>query len=324
MPVYNSAKYLKEAIDSILNQTFNDFEFLIIDDVSTDNSLKIIKSYNDDRIRIIINTSNEGQSYSMNLGLKNSRGKYIAIMHSDDISLPYRLEKQLLYMEANNNIGVCGSWIELIGENKGILQLETENDLIKIKLFTNQNLAHPSVMIRKHVLKKYNLYYNTEFIIAQDYDLWVKMFRYCSFANLDEPLIRYRTHNNQESIINIDRSIIETNKILKNLLENLGIHLDNSTLILHNKIFSGADIESSLIVKVLRHLICLRSSNIRTKVFEHKAFNEFLKSNWRRIMIKCDQRFLYMASVLLFFRPINLYKYIDNHLLSIYFQNDEK
>ncbi|SVC41049.1 uncharacterized protein METZ01_LOCUS293903, partial [marine metagenome] len=104
MPVYNGAKYLNEAIDSILNQTFQNFEFIIIDDGSTDDSVKIIKSYDDNRIRLVENRNNLGQSETLNKGLSLTRGKYIARMDQDDISMPERLKKQFEFMENNSDV----------------------------------------------------------------------------------------------------------------------------------------------------------------------------------------------------------------------------
>ena len=112
MPVYNAEKYVAEAIDSILNQTFNDFEFLIINDGSTDNSLDIIKSYDDPRITIINNETNLGLSHTLNKGIELARGEYIIRMDADDISLSIRLEKQIEFMDSNQHIGICGSWIQ--------------------------------------------------------------------------------------------------------------------------------------------------------------------------------------------------------------------
>ena len=176
MPVYNGSKYLDDAIKSILNQTFQNLEFVIIDDGSTDDSLNIIKSYNDNRIRLIENKANQGQSKTLNKGINLARGTYIARVDQDDISRSDRLEKQLEFMEKNSDIDVCGSWVELMGKQSDVLNLETRSEEIKISLLTNQNLAHPAVMIRKSTLIKHNLDYDPKFIIANDYDLWVRMF----------------------------------------------------------------------------------------------------------------------------------------------------
>ena len=120
MTVHNGEKHLSEAIDGILNQTFKDFEFLVIDDGSTDGSADIIQSYKDVRIRFISNGKNLSVPVSLNMGLNLARGEYIARMDCDDISLPQRLEKQVQFMDANPEVGVCGTWLETFGRIKEI------------------------------------------------------------------------------------------------------------------------------------------------------------------------------------------------------------
>ena len=181
MPVYNGAKYLNEAVDSILNQTLTNFEFLIIDDGSTDQSINQINAYDDSRIQLIVNKNNIGQSAALNKGISLARGEYIARMDQDDISMPERLERQSEFMENHPDVDVLGTWVQLMGKYDGILELETDSEKIKMNLLTDQNLAHPAVMIRKSTLLKYDLYYNPTYSIAQDYDLWVRMFEHCSF-----------------------------------------------------------------------------------------------------------------------------------------------
>ena len=322
MPVYNGAKYLNESIDSILNQTFSDFEVFIIDDASTDDSVKIIKSYDDNRIRLVENKKNLGQSETLNKGLRLAKGKYIARMDQDDISMPERLKKQMEFMDECPNIGVCGSWIQHFGKYDYLTPLELDDDSIKIKLLTNQNLAHPSVMIRKSTLVKYQLNYDPTFTVAMDYDLWVRMFEYCSFANLPDPLLKYRMHNNQNSKKSGEQNYAETSRVLTNLLKKMGFQLNDSELVIHNKIFNGIGIDSVTIVKAFRYLIRLRTSNLREKIFEPIAFNEFLKLNWRRIMFKHSHKFMYWISVLLFFRPVNFNKFIYSRF-SLLFNNDK-
>ena len=313
MPVYDGAKYLNEAIDSILSQTCNDFEFLIIDDGSTDQSIDQIKSYDDPRIQLIINKKNIGQSATLNKGLDLARGEYIARMDQDDISMPDRLEKQLEFMEYNPGMDVCGSWLQLMGKHDGIVKLETDSEKIKMNLLTNVNIAHPSVMIRKSTLVKCNLNYNPTFSIAQDYDLWVRMFEHCSFANLPEPLLRYRMHENQSSKNLGKQNHVETNRILTNLLKIMGIQPDDTDLIIHKKVFTGYGIDSLFIVEVFKYLMRLRHSNLNKKIFDPVIFNEFLKIKWRRFMLYQKNKLLYWLSVLLFFRPVNFVQIIENH-----------
>ena len=152
MPVLNGSTHINEAIDSILNQSFTNFELLIIDDGSKDSTITKIRTYNDSRIHLILNQKNIGQSKTLNKGLDMARGEYIARMDQDDISMPDRLKKQVEFMEANSNVDVCGSWTKILGDYDGVLELETESEKIKINLLTNKNLVHPAVMIRRGTL----------------------------------------------------------------------------------------------------------------------------------------------------------------------------
>jgi len=322
MPVYNGFKYLDEAMKSILNQTFSDFEFLIIDDGSTDQSIDQIMLYDDPRIRLVENKNNLGQSETLNKGINLATGKYIARMDQDDISMPERLKNQFEFMENNLDIDVCGSWLQLMGKYDGIVELETDSERIKINLLTNQNLAHPSVMIRKSTLVKYQLNYDPTFIVGNDYDLWVRMFEYCSFANLPDPLLKFRMHDNQYSKILWEQNEVETNRILTNLLKKIGIHPDDSDLIIHKKLFTGYGIDSLFTGEVFKHLMCLRKSNLRKNIFEPVIFNEFLKKKWRRFMLNKKNKLLYWASILLFFRPVNFFKIMNNRF-PLLFNNDK-
>lgn len=196
MSVYNSEKYLAEAIESILNQTFTNFEFIIINDGSTDSSLGIIESYKakDDRIELI-SRQNKGLPASLNEGIAIAKGKYIARMDADDISLPKRLEKQYEFMEANEVIGVCGSWAWVFSEKPSKNKLRRhpqEHDELSVKLLFSVCFIHPSVIMRKAVLDELDYVYNTDFINSQDYELWSRLVENTRFFNIQQPLIYYR------------------------------------------------------------------------------------------------------------------------------------
>jgi len=313
MPVYNGATYLNEAIDSILNQTFNNFEFIIIDDASTDDSLGIIKSYDSSRIRLVENKNNVGQSVTLNKGISLARGKYIARMDQDDISMPERLKKKFEFMENNSDIDICGSWVELMGKYDGIVELETDSERIKINLLTNQNFSHPTVMIRKSTLVDYDLNYNPTFAIGNDWDLWVRMFEYCSFANLPEPLLKFRMHDKQYSKTMWEQNNAETNRVLTDLLKKIGIQPDGSDLNIHKTVIMGWGTDSLFIVEVFKYLMRLRTSNLRKNIFDPVILNEFLKIKWRRFMLNKKYKLLYWVSVLLFFRPVKFLQFIENH-----------
>jgi glycosyltransferase involved in cell wall biosynthesis len=203
MPVYNAEKYLKEAIDSILNQTYENFIFLIINDGSTDDSEKIIKHYRDSRIHYFRNDQNKGLIFTLNKGLELVTTKYMVRMDADDISHPKRLEILLDLMNYYLNISVLGSGMNVIGthfEKRQVLNKSIVNP-IKINTISTFNcpLIHPSVIIRMDFLKNNNLKYNFNYPHAEDSALWVDSMLLGELSYIKIPLINYRKHENQVS-----------------------------------------------------------------------------------------------------------------------------
>ncbi len=194
MSVYNGEKYLREAIDSILGQTFKDFEFLIIDDGSTDSSVEIIRSYTDPRIRLIQNGKNIGLTRSLNKGIKLARGEYIARMDADDISLPERIEKQIEYLDYHPDVGVLGTRFFEIDKNGNVrreIYVPLSKRNIERQLYTINCFCHSSVMMRRSCIEKVGLYDET-IKYAQDYELWLRMIDVCQLENHPELLHKWR------------------------------------------------------------------------------------------------------------------------------------
>ncbi|MBU1160254.1 MAG: glycosyltransferase [Patescibacteria group bacterium] len=196
MPVYNCEKYLNEAIDSILNQTFKDFEFLIINDGSIDKSLEIIKKYKDNRIKIINNEKNLGIVKTLNRGLKLASGKYIARMDADDISMPERFEKQIEFLEKNTDIVLVGTAFNVINENGKLIEkriLPTSPEEIKKKLIKANILCHPSVMFIKKICSQIGLY-DENWQYVEDYDFYFRVANKFKMANLKQVLFSWRVN----------------------------------------------------------------------------------------------------------------------------------
>jgi L-malate glycosyltransferase len=218
MPVYNAALYLREAIDSMLNQTYRDFELIIINDGSTDASLNIIQSYKDPRIRLLNNERNLGIIATRNKGLQAATGEYIANMDADDISLPGRLEKQVNYLDAHPEITVLASRLVLInGQNQetGIWPEDyhcvSPQDIADTLPIINC-VGQPTVMMRAEAIKKIG--YNPKFVANEDWGLWLQVLSQgLGIAKLPEILLRYRQHTASETAT-INRSGVEK-KILK-------------------------------------------------------------------------------------------------------------
>lgn len=191
MPVYNAEKYLRESMDSILGQTYTNFEFIIINDGSTDSSADIVRSYNDPRIVFIDNAKNSGLVSVLNYGLRIARGKYIARMDSDDISLPQRFAKQIKFMERHKNVGILGTFFHMFGD--GVDRIEKKRRWPKLAdMLATSPVGHPTVMMRKSVMDKYNLRYDARYKHAEDYELWTRAIRYTKIANLKDVLLNYR------------------------------------------------------------------------------------------------------------------------------------
>jgi hypothetical protein len=196
MSVYNAERYLHEAMDSILNQTFKDYEFVIVNDGSTDGTLGILQGYRDPRIRIINNPQNIGLTQSLNEALKSARGEYIARQDADDISLPDRLARQLRFMQTHPEVGGAGSWAEFIdpqGERIRRAQRPTEHDEICAHLLIYNPFIHTSAFIRKQTLEEVGGY-REDLRYAQDYDLWWRLAQVGRVTVIPRVLVKRRKH----------------------------------------------------------------------------------------------------------------------------------
>ena len=242
MPVYNAEKYLKESIESILNQTYTNFEFLIINDGSTDRSEKVILSYIDERIKYFKNEKNLKIVKTLNRGLKICQGKYIIRMDADDISLPRRIEKQVKYMELHPNIGVSGFNIKHIGNSKILNQIwkvNTNARQLKVNLLTHSVIPHPSAIIRKKLLDTFSIKYREKFLYAEDYFFWVEISRISELGNINEVLLHYRHHESNTESNYSKEQLLNHKHIIKYQLEKLlgmNISKDLTFLLIDNKI----------------------------------------------------------------------------------------
>lgn len=266
IPVYNSEKWLKECLDSIINQTYKNLEIILVDDGSTDNSLKILKEYekNDKRIRIF-EEEHKGIVEALNKGLENCNGKYIARMDSDDISLPQRIEKQVEYMENNFDCVVLGTNYSLIDEDSMDIKRPTnsfQNDLdLRTCLFFFSPFLHPSIMLRNDILRTNNLKYLKELEYLEDRLLYVQLSRLGKLHNLKEKLVKYR---------------IVSTSITRTVHKNISKELLLKRKLLVEKIYKTLNIELTLEEKIL-----LVSINLNGKISKEvlKTFYEKIKSS---------------------------------------------
>lgn len=197
MPVYNAAPYVRLAIESILEQTYADFELLIIDDGSTDTSQEVIRSYADPRIRLLENGENQGLTRTLNAGLEAARAELIARQDADDLSLPRRLEKQVAFMEAHPAIALLGTQalqIDHRGRYRGTIDHSLETAGLRWELLFGNAFVHSSVMYRRKIVWRELGGYSEAFPFAEDYELWSRVASSHSVANLPDRLVAYRVH----------------------------------------------------------------------------------------------------------------------------------
>jgi glycosyltransferase involved in cell wall biosynthesis len=288
MPVYNGEKFLGPAIDSILRQTWHDFEFLIIDDGSSDGSMDIARSYDDPRIKIVQNTKNLGIIETLNKGIAAATGCYIARMDSDDVSLPRRLEKQVAFMDSHPEIGLCGTWIRLKGPSlRRVHRNPVDPDEIKATLFFRDIMAHPTVMMRTEWIRRFGLRYDPSFPHAEDWELWQRMTRYFPLANIPEVLLEYRLNPGGISATKREDQAKTIRDIYRRSLGALGIEATEDEINLHFAVSSyGRPSESSdYPFRVERWIERLWEANGKHGLYPEPAFSCVLADRWAHICL---------------------------------------
>lgn len=197
MPCYNVEKYVAEAVESILSQTFTDFELILLDDCSVDQTAEIVKRFKDDRIIYHKNDQNLGLVDTLNLGLQLAKGELIARMDSDDISLPERLDNQVKFLDENPDVILCSAGMLLFGAENGVWIRDKNPEDIKITMMFYSPILHASSIFRKKVFLENNLTYKKETFPAEDYDLWSRAVFFGKLVNIPEVLYKYRIHDFQ-------------------------------------------------------------------------------------------------------------------------------
>lgn len=218
MANYNGGLYLRECVNSVLEQSYRNFEFIIIDDCSTSDDYTYLSSLDDSRIRLHRNTINEGQTKSLNTGLQLARGKYIARMDSDDVCLPHRLSEQVDFLEKNSEIVLLGSQAIIIdeyGDQTGEIVCATTPDNIWAYSFFANPFIHSSIMFRSELITEHKFRYDESYI-NQDFELWSRILPRFQTSNLSSHLIKYRVHSNNMTSRHFDENLHNTAKIIVN------------------------------------------------------------------------------------------------------------
>ena len=268
LPVYNAELYVNESIQSILNQSFLDFELIILNDGSTDGSEECILAFNDKRIRYLKNETNLKLIDTLNLGLKLAQGKYIARIDADDIAFSDRFEKQYSFLEDNPDVGIVGSFAECIGNSSGILKYIEEDNDIRLAMLTHNPFIHSSVMLRSSVLKGNQLEYQKDKLHVEDYDLWIQILSFTKAKIISESLIKYRMHESQISSVHRELQKLNTENLQKTYFKTLfkGVsNLDEMSAIFYGNFLPG---QLNEFVKNQKKITSSLSTDIQQIVFK--------------------------------------------------------
>ncbi len=286
MPVYNAEKYLKQSIESILNQSYSNFEFIIFDDASTDSSLSIIQSYEDPRIKIISSKTNKGYLIHLNHGLSIAQGEYIARMDADDISHSDRFQLQIDFLKRNEDHALVGTNYNYINEEGHPISyiqkpfLYKDNSDIQIySLFYNPFL-HPSIMLRRKDILELQLKYNPKFYVTEDFHFWTHLLFKKKGANLPQELISYRIHKNQITKTSSKQQQSALKKLIPIILEKKGIPFTENDALLHSYIPLSlhSTLSYSTIKEIEEWLLKIRAHFYKKN--EKETINKIIEQVW--------------------------------------------
>lgn len=283
MPTFNAEKYVGEAINSILSQSFQDFEFIIINDGSTDNTSRILEQYKalDPRIQVY-HQANSGVANSMSRGCLLAKGKYIARMDADDISLPQRLVRQIEFLERRTDIGICGTWMCVGSEAKEYtLSYPTDPDIARSMLPFQLSVAAPSIMFVREMYLRTGVRHNPNVGATDDYLFVVDCSKYCRLSSLPEVLYFYRLHPAQVTKREEDRQSKFTRQIRLMQLEELGLRPSEAELNVHEAISSWRLTGGkNVIVQAEAWLLKLKQANALRLLYPEPAFTQVLSNYW--------------------------------------------
>jgi glycosyltransferase involved in cell wall biosynthesis len=272
MPVYNGERFLFEAIESILNQSYKDIELIVIDDGSTDRSVEIINSFESPKLNFIQNKKNLGVCETRNKGFKLARGEYIALMDADDISVNDRIKKQVLFMEENKEYGLISANYESFREHPfGVKRsvkrlLNNSEQILAYLLFTNV-ICCPCSMIRTNIISDNNLYFDTTLQMSEDFDLWKRISAVTKITNINEVLLKYRKHTTnstkKRSILNRDFT-----KVIQKSFDTFDINIRD----LFNENFKLKNVKSFICLN--KYLEDILEKNKKTNKYNEKYLSE--------------------------------------------------
>jgi len=311
MPNYNNAPYLKACLDSMINQTYQDFEVIIVDDGSTDDSIQIIENYKDSRFKIIKKTENSGIIDTLNIGLNAINSEYIVRMDGDDKMHPKRLELLINYMDTHPNIGVCGSAIKHFGISDETIIYNDNPKINHANLIFKHSIGHASIIIRNEIIKKHHINYSKGYHYIEDYKLFYDLSQVTKMTSIPDVLYFYRreeynNYKHQEIIKN------GMEKLYAEILSKLKIEQNEKHLEIHYELGRFHNF-SFLMNDYKKHLNLLIKQNEKIKLFPQPELIVIVENLKNRLFYKLvDNNKLTLKEALPFFikSPKSVYYFL--------------
>ena len=277
MIVYNGEAYISESLDSVLQQTFSDFELIIINDGSTDNTVNIIKGKKDSRIKLFSNAKNMGRSFSRNRALKESKCNLIAIADADDWYFPHRLETQYQFMISNRQVTVCGAKM-ITYDTEKILDVTLDNNTIRTLMLFHNTILNPSVMFNREYIENSQLY-NDFFEVSEDYDLWenLSQFKEINFNNINDIFVKYRTNNSKYKFKYVKKHLLYSHLVKMRQVKSLGLYPTKDEEYMHDVVsglvYKDKIVKISMIKKWIEKLI---DANSKAQHYDQDILENYL------------------------------------------------
>lgn len=281
--VHNREDYLAEAIASILTQTLADLELIIVDDASTDASPDLVRRFADGRIRYFRSETNQGHAPSLNWGITEARGRYIALMDSDDISLPERLAQQVAFLEANPAIALCGGWVETFGERQGTRRFAHEPEEVNARLLVECPFSTPTVMIRRPAAAGRRFDFE-RFGLAFDYAYWVDVAAAAAVANLPQVILKYRIHGGQTTVARRAGQLAGTRIVLRQQLERLLGYGDAADVAALAYVFVNEARPDPPLARIGDLFERMRAANRRQRRYDPARLDRMLDEKWTHLV----------------------------------------
>jgi glycosyltransferase involved in cell wall biosynthesis len=310
MPLFNSERYVGVAVESLLSQSYGDFELIIVNDCSTDGSLEVLRKYNDQRICIMHNETNQGIVFSRNKGLKAANGTFIAPFDSDDVAMPNKFNLQIGFLKKHTRLGMLGSWAKLIDENGNLLKkrwkLKAKSERIPAVMFFRNYFVQSAVIMRRDAMPKHG--YRNGYDLVEDWMMWCEIAENHPVWNFPEYLIQYRIHKHGNSQADSDLMHMKDKIIFGYHFNKLGLKPDNHTFELFKLIKNQQPITNYDQLKQIEAiLIEIAEANIKTGFYDHKQMMKVLLNRWMKICSKTQTKQYRLSFDLMSSRLFTLY-----------------